>query len=81
MRAYTTYLTGALTAAVQDLVARAAERRMSGLRQLAAFVAGASAATLVFRYLRWWAPLLPVLLLTVALGGIVKALRSSHLTR
>lgn len=70
MRAYTTYLTGALTAAVQDLVARAAERRMSGLRQLAAFVAGASAATLVFRHLRWWAPLLPVLLLTVALGRV-----------
>lgn len=75
MRAYTTYLTGALTAAVQDFVARAPERRMSGLRQLAAFVAGASAAALALRYLRWWAPLLPVLLLTVALGGIVRALR------
>ena len=67
MRAYTTYLTGALTTAVQDLIAHTSERRLTGLRQLAALVAGAAVAGLLLRYLRWSAPLLAPLLLTVAI--------------
>lgn len=71
MRTYTTYLTGALTAAVQDLVTRSPRRRITGLRQLAALVAGAAAAALALAHLRWSAPLLPPLLLTVAVAGLL----------
>lgn len=72
MRTYTTYLTGALTAAVQDLVARAPQRRITGLRQIGALVAGAAATAFALQHLHWSAPLLPSLLLAVAVVGLVR---------
>lgn len=81
MHAFTTYFTGALTSAVQHLVARTPEQRLAGVRQLAALVVGAGIAGLLLRYLRWSAPLLPPLLLTAAIVGRLWHLRSGFIQR
>jgi uncharacterized membrane protein YoaK (UPF0700 family) len=65
--AATTYLTGALTNALHDLVSGKAGGRRAAARQLLALVLGALAAAGLRGVLRWAVPLLPMVLLTVAI--------------
>lgn len=65
--AATTYLTGALTSALHDLVSGKAGGRRAAARQLLALVLGAVAAAGLREVARWAVPLLPILLLSTAI--------------
>lgn len=65
--AATTYLTGALTNALHDLVSGKAGGRRAAARQLLALVLGALAAAALRGVARWAVPILPVVSLTTAI--------------
>jgi len=67
----TTYLTGTLTRVINDLVSGRRDGRGTALRELGALAAGAATTGFLFLHLRWAAPLLPVLLLALAIAGLV----------
>ena len=69
LRESTTYFTGTLTAALQDLLAGRRGNRAAAVGQLAALSAGAVLAAVLLGHLRWAVPLLPLLLLVVAVLG------------
>jgi uncharacterized membrane protein YoaK (UPF0700 family) len=70
LKASTTYMTGTLTGAVHDLVAReSAAKVAAALRQLAALASGATVAGALLVHQRWAVPLLPLCSLAVAAGG------------
>ncbi|GAB2959701.1 DUF1275 family protein [Amycolatopsis acidiphila] len=69
--AATTYLTGALTNALHDLVSGKAGGRRAAARQLLALVLGALAAAGLRGVLRWAVPVLPVVLLVIAITAVL----------
>jgi uncharacterized membrane protein YoaK (UPF0700 family) len=73
LQASTTYMTGTLVSALQDVVTGRAGRRRAALRQLVALVAGATVAAVLLHFLAWAVPLLPVVLLTACVGLVVGA--------
>lgn len=71
--AATTYLTGTLTRVIADLLAGRRGRQGAALREIGALIAGAATTGLLLLHLRWAAPLLPVLLLGLAIAGLPHA--------
>ncbi|MDG4825595.1 DUF1275 family protein [Asanoa sp. WMMD1127] len=67
MHESTTYLTGTLTGALQELVSGRRGRRGVALGQLAALTAGAAVAAALLQAVRWTPPLLALALLVVAI--------------
>ncbi|WP_433274415.1 DUF1275 family protein [Pseudonocardia xinjiangensis] len=73
LQASTTYMTGTLVSALQDVVTGRAGPRRAALRQLVALVGGATAAAVLLHFLAWAVPLLPVVLLTACVGLVLGA--------
>jgi uncharacterized membrane protein YoaK (UPF0700 family) len=73
LQASTTYMTGTLVSALQDVVTGRAGPRRAALRQLVALVGGAIAAAVLLHFLAWAVPLLPVVLLTACVGLVLGA--------
>lgn len=73
LQASTTYMTGTLVGALQDVVTGRAGRRRAALRQLVALVGGATAAAVLLHFLAWAVPLLPVALLAACVGLVFGA--------
>jgi uncharacterized membrane protein YoaK (UPF0700 family) len=69
LHAATTYLTGTLTGAVQDLVTGKSGGRVTALGQLVALASGATLSAALLVHQRWAVPLLPVCLLAIAVGA------------
>jgi uncharacterized membrane protein YoaK (UPF0700 family) len=76
----TTYLTGTLTGALVALVTGGSRRRVAGLRQLAALVAGAAVAAVLLHGLRWAVPVLALVLVAGALAVLGRPSGRSGLT-
>jgi uncharacterized membrane protein YoaK (UPF0700 family) len=71
LQASTTYMTGTLVSALQDVVTGRPGRRRAAVRQLVALVGGATAAAVLLHFLAWAVPLLPVVLLAACVGVVL----------